>query len=99
MDIIIDCPLGSKCEYISDDKKLHRCAWYVQMKGQAQSGEVYDQWNCAISWQPILMVETAGINRRVASSIDSMRNETVVRQEAAIALIRDYEDAKKITSV
>ena len=99
MDIVVDCPLGSKCEYIGDDKKLHRCAWYVEMKGQAQNGEVYDQWNCAISWQPILMIENAGISRRAVFAIDSLRNETVARQEKAMTLISEIEDAKKIASL
>lgn len=87
MEIVIDCPLGSKCEYIGDDKKLHRCAWYVEMAGRAADGREYNEWKCAMAWQPILMVELSSTNRGTSAAVESLRNETVARQDAALNLV------------
>jgi len=99
MEVIIDCPLGSRCEYIGDDKKLHRCAWYVEMKGTAQDGTVYNQWKCAMAWQPILMVENSAAGRSTAAAVESLRNETITRQDKAMSLLRGNGNAKEITSL
>ncbi len=96
MDVIIECPLGSKCEYIGDDKKIHRCMWYTKMVGTAQDGTVYDTWKCAMSWLPILMVENSAQGRGVAAAIESLRNETVKRQDMAMTLLAGNRDAQKI---
>ena len=97
MDIkeVITCPLGSTCAEIKDGK-IHRCAWHVKMKGTDQSGDEHDEWGCAIAWQPILMVEMSSTSRGVSSSVDSLRNETTMRQDAALILAKGNYDAKTI---
>lgn len=98
MEAIIDCPLGSKCEYIGDDKRLHRCAWHVKIAGTTPQGESVDEWRCAIAWQPILMLEMSAKVRGTSSAIESLRNETVKRQDAALQIARGIPDAKVIES-
>jgi len=87
MDITITCPLGSQCEEIKDNK-LHRCAWYVEMKGIDASGDEHDEWKCATAWQPLLMVETSSQIRGTNASIQSMRNVTAEKQDAAIQALQ-----------
>ena len=82
MDIIVDCPLGSQCEYIGDDKKLHRCAWYTKLVGKnPQSEEQIDEWQCAMSWLPLMLVENAQTNRGQTAAIHQGNKETISRQE------------------
>lgn len=86
MKCILTCPLGSKCEEIKDNK-LYRCAWYVQMAGTDPAGNPVDDWRCAIAWQPILLVEVSGTNRGQTAAIESLRNETIKRQDTALAAL------------
>lgn len=83
----ITCPLGHKCVEAKDGK-LHRCAWHVKMAGVDQSGKRHDEWNCAIAWQPLLMVEMSSSGRSTAAAVESLRNETVKRQDAALKMVR-----------
>lgn len=94
---VVSCPLGHTCVEAKDGK-LHRCAWHIKMSGRAQGGSEYEQWNCAIAWQPILMVEVSGSTRGATQAIESLRNETVKRQDEAITLAKGFEDAKEISS-
>jgi len=87
MDIEITCPLGHKCEEIRDNK-VCRCAWYTQIEGTDPLGNRVDEWKCAIAWQPILMIEVSGTNRGQTQAIESLRNETIKRQDAALSQLR-----------
>jgi len=86
IEIVTFCPLGKVCEEIKDNK-LHRCQWWKRLTGQhPQTGETIDEWDCAISWLPILQTEMARTNRGQTAAIESFRNETVKRQEAFLGL-------------
>ena len=79
-EIVYDCPLGSQCEEIKDNK-IHRCIWFTKIAGKMpDSEETVDEWRCAMSWLPFLMVETSMTNRGQTSAIESMRNEMVKGQ-------------------
>ena len=99
IETIITCPLGSKCEDIKDNK-LHRCAWYTCVAGtNPQTGESVNDWKCAMTWLPILLIENANTNRGQSAAIESLRNETVNRQDmflnlvnrSRLGLLDDYE--------
>ena len=90
-EYILTCPLGHKCEEIVDNK-LHRCAWYTEMQGRAPDGQIYNEWKCAIAWQPILMTEMSSTNRGQTHAIESLRNETVKRQDAALIAIGKHNE-------
>ena len=84
MDVILDCPLGHECEKIKDNK-LHRCRAYAQIAGRDALGNDHNEWKCSVfEWQPILLLEISGTNRGQTQAIESMRNETVKRQDAFI---------------
>lgn len=91
---IMTCPLGSDCERIEGDSIL-RCAWFVTLKGEdPQTGDEIDTSKCAIAWEPILLIEGNGKASGIASSVQSLRNETIIRQEAAIKAISNAENIK-----
>lgn len=75
IEIETTCPLGSECETVKDGK-VQRCAWYVALKGNdPQTDESFDEWRCAMAWQPILMVNTGKETNRVSDGIQRLRNE------------------------
>lgn len=74
MKTTIICPLGSKCEEAIEGA-VHRCAWYIQLQGRdPQSGKEVDEWRCAMSWLPILLIENAREVKSVAAAAESSRN-------------------------
>lgn len=76
----ISCPLGMECERILGDS-IVRCAWYTCLAGQhPQTGEMVDEWKCAMAWIPIMLVENANTNRGQTAALESFRNETVEQQ-------------------
>lgn len=85
LKVVVTCPLGSTCTEIKDDK-IHRCAWYTEMQGMDASGEQHDESRCAIAWMPILQTEMSGTNRGQTAAIESLRNETIKRQDAFLNL-------------
>lgn len=88
IETITTCPLGSECRKIVDGK-IHQCAWYVSLKGNdPQDGSPISESRCAIAWQPLLMVEGSRETSRVAASVQSLRNETVIRQDRAIEVMK-----------
>jgi hypothetical protein len=91
------CPLGSECEEVKTDSQgnyVSRCPWYAQVSGNnPQTGEKTTDWQCAIAWLPILLIENANTNRGQTDAICSMRDETIMRQDAAIvAMLNKRED-------
>ena len=95
METKITCPLGSECEKAVDGV-LEVCAWYVKLQGKnPQTGENINEQRCAIAWQPILAIEGNGAVSGVAASIQSLRNETVARQDIALGA---FNNAKTITA-
>ena len=87
IETVTTCPLGSVCEEIKDNK-LHRCAWYTCLAGQhPQTGEMIDEWRCAMAWIPVMLVENANTNRGQTAALESFRNETVQGQQVFNNLI------------
>ena len=95
LENVTSCPLGSTCREVKDGK-LITCAWFIKLQGKnPQTGENIDDYRCAIAWQPILAIEGNGTSQGIASSIQSLRNETVKRQDIALGA---FNDAKIISS-
>ena len=90
-----ECPLGSKCEVVetrNEEQVLITCPWYKKFQGQDMQGNDHDEWDCSIAWMPMLQIEMAGTNRGQTAAIESMRNETIKRQDAAINAMNKLED-------
>ena len=86
METKLICPLGSQCEGIRDNQAF-RCKWYIALRGKnPQSEEMIDDWQCAMYWLPILLVENAQTNRGQTQALESFRNEMVKGQDIFNAL-------------
>lgn len=58
------------------------CAWFMQVRGRhPQTGQEIDEWGCAMTWMPILMIENAKETRQAGAATESMRNEIVKRMD------------------
>lgn len=73
------CPLGHTCEKRDDNGNVEeRCHWYTHVRGMnPQTGEETDNWGCAISFMPLLQVESSQQTRQAGAAIESFRNEMV----------------------
>lgn len=79
------CPLHQK----DVSKVCHTCPWFILVRGaDPQTGKELDTWDCAISWMPTLLLETAKQTRGVQAATESFRNEMVkASQESAVQRI------------
>lgn len=75
----LTCPFHQK----SMADVCHRCPLWVQIRGKdPQSMQEIDQWNCALGWLPMLLIENAQQVRQGAAATESFRNEMVKLAEA-----------------
>ncbi len=76
------CPLLNK-ECIKD-----KCAWWTSvMMKNLQTQEPYQESKCAINAIAPMLIEVIKNTSGVQAAVESSRNETVVRQDAFLALM------------
>ena len=69
---------GKFCPLIGKDCIQLQCAWFTQVRGvNPNTGEEVDDWSCAVTWLPTLLIENSQQQRATGSAIESFRNETV----------------------
>ncbi len=69
---------GKYCPLVKKDCIALQCAWFIQMRGShPQTGEPVDEWACAITWMPVLMIENSKEQRSTGAAVESFRNEMV----------------------
>lgn len=58
------------------------CAWFLKIRGaNPNTGEDVDDWGCAMSWLPILLIENSQQQRSTGAAVESFRNEMVKANE------------------
>jgi hypothetical protein len=73
---------GSFCPLIKKDCVGLTCAWYTRVQGyDTNSGNQIDNYECAISWLPMLLIENSGQQRQTGAAVESFRNEMVKNNE------------------
>jgi len=74
------CPMHRK----SMRDVCETCPLWRRLYGRdPQTGDLIDEWNCTLAWLPKLLIENAKESRETAAAVESFRNETVKRQDAA----------------
>jgi hypothetical protein len=69
---------GDFCPLIKKDCVGIKCSWYTQIRGMnPNTGEEIDEWGCAITWMPMLLIENSQQQRSTSAAVESFRNETV----------------------
>jgi hypothetical protein len=73
---------GTFCPLIKEDCVQFKCAWFTQLRGtNPNTGKEVDEWGCAISWMPMLMIENSQQQRQTGAAVESFRNEMVKANE------------------
>ena len=76
------------CPLIQDKCKKLGCSWYTQIRGaNPQTGEPVDEWGCAVTWLPMLLIETSQQSRSTGAAVESFRNEMVKANENNINVL------------
>ena len=71
---------GNFCPLVGEDCLGLKCAWFTQLRGMhPQTGEDIDEWGCAVSWMPILLIENSNKQRETCDTVQNFRNETLNR--------------------
>ena len=66
------------CPLIQKKCKEHQCKFFTQIMGKnPNTGEDINNFDCAVSWLPILLIEGAQQTRQSGAAIESFRNEMV----------------------
>ena len=69
---------GKFCPLIGKDCIQMQCSWFTQVRGMhPQTGEETDEYGCAVTWLPLMMIENSNQQRKTGAAIESFRNETV----------------------
>lgn len=83
---------GEYCPLIRKKCIEHQCKFFIHLLGKnPQSTATIDNWDCAIVFLPILLIEGAQQTRQAGAAIESFRNEAVkANQEGIFGLVNAY---------
>ena len=75
------------CPLIQKKCKEHKCKFFIQVIGKnPQTGQDVSDWNCAVTWLPMLLIEGSQQTRQAGSAIESFRNEMVKANDNLLML-------------
>lgn len=67
---------GTFCPLLQKDCIGLQCSWITQIRGtDPQTGKEIDEWNCAVKWLPVLLLDNTQQQRQSGAAIESFRNE------------------------
>ena len=73
---------GDFCPLVKGKCKGLQCTFMIQLRGtNPNTGQPVDEWDCAIKWLPVLLIENAKQTRQAGAATESMRNEIVKRMD------------------
>lgn len=79
---------GSFCPLVKDECLQLKCAWFMQLRGKnPQTGADVDEWGCAVTWLPMLMIENSQQQRHTGAAVESFRNEMVKANETTAQIL------------
>ena len=91
---------GKFCPLIGKDCIGLQCSWFTQIRGtHPQTGELIDEWGCAVVWMPTLLIENSQQQRQTGAAVESFRNETLNRISQTIEMKTiEEQNNKKLLS-
>ena len=73
------------------------CAWFTKIAGKNPQGQKeVEEWGCAITFMPILMVANTNSNTRTQAAVESFRNKMVSQQEELLQLAKQGDIDTKL---
>jgi hypothetical protein len=72
------------CPLIKDECKKLGCGWFTQLRGtNPNTGKEIDEWGCAVTWLPLLLIENSQMQRHTGAAVESFRNEMVKANDSS----------------
>ncbi len=73
---------GEACPFMGGAPCIQlKCKMFTQLRGKhPQTGEPIDEWDCAIKWLPVLLIESTQAAKESGAAVESLRNEIVEAQ-------------------
>lgn len=69
---------GKFCPLIGKDCIGLQCSWFTQVRGtHPQTGEQVDEWGCAVTWLPLLLMENTKEQISTTDTLADFRDETI----------------------
>lgn len=79
---------GTFCPLLKKDCVGLTCAWYTRVQGvDKNTGNQVDNYECAMTWLPMLLIENSGQQRQTGAAVESFRNEMVKANEKSQQLL------------
>jgi hypothetical protein len=79
---------GNYCPLIKKDCIGIKCSWFTQVRGtNPNTGKDVDEWGCAMTWLPVLLIENAQQSRQAGAAVESFRNEMVSTNQSNQAML------------
>jgi hypothetical protein len=73
---------SSYCPLIKKDCIGLQCAWFTRVQGyDINTGNQVDEYQCAVTLMPLLLIENSGQQRQTGAAVESFRNEMVKANE------------------
>jgi hypothetical protein len=70
------------------------CAWFTKLAGKnPQGGTDIEEWGCAVTMMPLLLVAQTNAARGTQGAVESFRNRMVEQQDEFLHLAKN-EDVK-----
>lgn len=64
--------------------------WFTKLQGtDMNTGKDIDEYACAVTWLPMLLVENSGMQRQTGAAVESFRNEMVKANETSIKVLAE----------
>tara|TARA_R100001460_G_scaffold28848_1_gene57555 strand:+ start:1360 stop:1710 length:351 start_codon:yes stop_codon:yes gene_type:complete len=66
---------GNFCPLLQKECIGLECAWLTQVRGtNPNTGKEVDEWECAVKWMPMLLIENSQMQRQTGAAVESFRN-------------------------
>ncbi len=81
--------VGKFCPLIGKDCIGLKCSWFTEVRGtHPQTGEQIDEWGCAVTWMPVLLLDNTQQQRQTGAAVESFRNETVKKLQDSVTQMK-----------
>jgi hypothetical protein len=76
---------GTYCPFIKKDCIEFKCKFFQKIQGNdPQTGNSVDEYDCAILWNNILLIENSQQQRQTGAAVESFRNEMTTQNGALL---------------
>jgi hypothetical protein len=91
---------GTYCPLVKKDCLGLQCSWFTQVRGtDPNTGKDVDEWACAMSWLPVLLIENSQQQRSTGAAVESFRNEMVNANEKSQQILLAAASSQRLMEI